>query len=780
VALSFTASYISTDFIGRFPLEYGNLARSVIVQLTQQQTDIIQHDHSHAKVVAVAGAGKTTTLALFIQQRLAMGVNPKRMLVIMYNKSAQLDFTQKLNQIMAPTRGRLPQVRTFHSLALKIYQGLIADSLLPSFEGDLISGVEQEKILFRLMQQCASKDTAQEILNDKKKWLDPMVSFIEVVKSGLDPAALVFKDQGLPSSCKFFIKVFEEFENWRTQSRRITYSDMLYDPCMLFSRRPDLAQKYSNHMDWVLVDEYQDINPVQQFLFETVAGQRAKAVVIGDPDQTIYEFRGSDSQIMLKHFDQHFTGAKHYRLSTTFRYGHDVALISNQLILQNKHREPVLAIANESNTDTQVKLHYQDDYAEQSMAIIRHAIQQYPAEQVAVLLRLWGMSAPIELAMLQENIPYQIAHGNWVLERYELQTFMMLLEISAGVFNQRAKFKQYQAWIMFLTFPALKIKRAELDQLAKVLAESGINALAKFNKLQFPDLSVWQKQQLENRMELIKLATDKRLRANQLFNRYIRETDFYKGISDSAFSRQQVDDRIATIQGFVRFIAKLNILACDAYEYLQTLKAIKLNQKKQTGVVISSIHRAKGLEWPVVILPALTEHYYPYQEKSDMQKATSIESERRLFYVAMTRAKQQLHLIAPHKEGSQHEISPFIQTINVEAILSVRKSVAQGDKQIALPKSLLDSVSRYIKQLDWPIKLTALVYKQATGVNLSAQTMGQIKPDNKLKQKERVNHHKFGDGFIHDETDRHWHIQFDDGQLRVLDKKIADPHVTWI
>jgi DNA helicase-2/ATP-dependent DNA helicase PcrA len=750
----------------------------VILQLTQEQTNIIQHDHCHAKVVAVAGAGKTTTLALFIQQRLIMGVNPKRMLVIMYNKSAQLDFSQKLRDIMPTNSGLLPQVRTFHSLALKIYQGLIADSLLPAFEGKIIAQSEQDQILWRLMQQCASKDTAQEILNDKKKWLDPMVSFIEMVKSGLDPASLVFKETGLPASCRFFIKVFEEFEQWRRQSRRITYSDMLYDPCMLFSRRPDLAQKYSNHMDWVLVDEYQDINPIQQFLLENVAGQRAKVVVIGDPDQTIYEFRGSNSQIMLTHFDQHFAGAKHYKLSTTFRYGHDVALLSNQLILQNKHREPVLAIANESNADTRVRLHYQDDYAEQSMSIIRHEITQQPAQNICILLRLWGMSAPIELALLQENIPYQMAHGSWVLERYELQTFMMLLEISAGVFGQRSKRGQYQAWLTFLTFPALKIKRAELDQLAKVLADAGEKAFNKFNKLQFPDLSVWQKQQLETRMGLIKLALDKRLRANQLFNRYIRETDFYKSISDSAFSRQQVDDRIATVQGFVRFMAKLNILACDAHEYLQGLKAVKEKQHKQTGIVISSIHRAKGLEWPVVILPALTEHYYPYQEKSDMQKATSVEGERRLFYVAMTRAKHQLHLIAPHKEGSQHEISPFIQTMNVAAALSVRKSMAQGLKEIALPKSILDSVSQYIKMLNWPIKLTALVYKQPSAAKFSSVKVD--KTDSGAMQKERVNHQKFGDGFIQEETERHWHIQFDDGQLRILDKKIADPHVSWI
>jgi len=750
----------------------------VILQLTQEQMDIIQHDHGHAKVVAVAGAGKTTTLAMFIQQRLSTGVNPKRLLVIMYNKSAQLDFTSKLSTLMKPLSGQpavqLPQVRTFHSLALKIYQGLIQDKCLPAFEGDLITQVEQDQLLWRLMQQHASKDIAQEILNDKKKWLDPMVSFMEQVKSALDPAAVAFKSSGLPSTCRFFIKVFDAFEQWRLQNRRITYSDMLYDPCMLFSRRPDLAQKYSNHMEWVLVDEYQDINPIQQFLLETVAGQRANVVVIGDPDQTIYEFRGSNSLFMLKVFDERFTGATRYSLSTTFRYGHDVALLSNQLILQNKNREPVIAIANENNPDTQVVLHHQDDYAEQTLQLIKQATINHPAEDIAVLIRLWGMSAPIELALLHENIPYQMPHGNWVLERYELQTFMMLLEISAGVFQLKKKWARYQSWLLFLTFPALKIKRIELDKLAKVLSEAD-DVMDRFTSLSLSDLSSWQQQQLENRMAIIKLAKDKRLRANQLFNRYIRETDFYKAVSDSAFSRQQVDDRIATVQGFVKFIAKLNINACDAHEYLQNLKLIKANQQKKSGVNISSIHRAKGLEWPTVILPALTEHYYPYQEKSDMQKATSVESERRLFYVAMTRAQHALHLIAPNAEGSQNEISPFIQSMAVPDLLKIRPSIKNGESDAILPKGAIESVRRYVDKLEWPISITQLVYKKPILKKKDKPAVGRSTE----MPAERVRHSAFGSGLIEFETDRHWHIQFDDGQLRVLDKKISDPLLSW-
>ncbi len=749
------------------------------MQLTQEQIQIIQHDKGHAKVVAVAGAGKTTTLAMFIQQRLSTGVNPKRLLVIMYNKSAQLDFTSKLSALMCSQPGlppvQLPQVRTFHSLALKIYQGLIQDKLLPAFEGELISQVEQDQLLWRLMQKFASKDIAQEILNDKKKWLDPMVSFMEQVKSVLDPAALAFKSSGLPLTCRFFIKVFDAFEEWRLQNRRITYSDMLYDPCMLFSRRPDLAQKYSNHMDWVLVDEYQDINPIQQFLLETVAGKRANVVVIGDPDQTIYEFRGSNSLFMLKVFDERFTDAIQYSLSTTFRYGHDVALLSNQLILQNTKREPVLAIANETNPNTQVILYHQDDYAEQTLHIIKQSMKNNPAEDIVILLRLWGMSAPIELALLHENIPYQMPHSNWVLERYELQTFMMLLEISAGVFHKKNKWKRYQSWLLFLTFPALKIKRIELDKLAKVLSESSDDDIDDFMSFSVSELSSWQQKQLENRMALIKLAKDQRLRANQLFNRYIRETDFYKAVSDSAFNRQQVDDRIATIQGFVKFIAKLNIKACDAYEYLQNLKLIKANQDKQSGVNISSIHRAKGLEWPTVILPGLTEHYYPYQEKSDMQKSVSIESERRLFYVAMTRVQRDLHLIAPSEEGSQNEISPFIQSMAVPYLLRVRPSIKNEKTDIALPQNAMESVRRYAEKLAWPISVTKLVYKKP--ISKKKANHETVKAAGLAS--ERVSHSAFGSGLIEFETERHWHIQFDDGQLRILDKKISDPLISW-
>jgi len=733
-----------------------------VLQLTAEQIQVVQHSQGHAKVTAVAGAGKTTTLAQFIRQRLLEGANPRRMMVIMYNKSAQVDFTRKLNQTLNGQAA--PQVRTFHSLGLKIYQRLVEQGLLPSIQGDIISQSEEEYMVWKCMQECASSPLAQEILNDKKKWLDPMMSYIERVKSCLEPPKVVYKQMSLPKVCDFFPRCFEAFEQWRKDRGRITYSDMLYDPCCLFSNRPDLAVGFANHMDWILVDEYQDINPIQQFLLTTLAGVRASVMVIGDPDQTIYEFRGSSSDFMRRHFDEAFSPTTHYELSHTFRYGHDVALLSNQLVSQNPDRTPVLAVAHDGNPNTKVTLSFYDDYGDQ---VLRILTSQSSSEmnQTAILLRIWGMSAPIELALLKENIPYQMPHSGWVLERYELQNFMMLLELAAGVFFDRSTRKQYLAWLQFLTFPALKIKRGDLEDLAQALAEAGDQAFYALSKMTFPNMSAWQKQQVESRLRICKWVNEPRLKAHQLFNRYIRETDFYKGISDSAFSKAQVDDRVMTVQGFTRFIATLNILASDAFDYLTTLKERHQNQVQGQGPLITSIHRSKGLEWPTVIIPGLTDRFYPYENEGDFQEASSIEGERRLLYVAMTRAQSALYLLAPRDSGQQG-VSPMLESIKVPQLLKVMKSVEASENSLALPKVLHSLVKQYATKVGWSLELKSV---QPVKPKVGQQNIEQT----------RLHHAVFGSGVLSRETDRHWHVMFDDGQSRVLDKQIAAPHIIW-
>mgnify|MGYP001284348047 CR=1 FL=1 len=179
-------------------------------QLTQEQQAVVAHKQGHARVIAVAGAGKTSTLTHFIQARLHDGVPARRMLVLMYNKAAQEDFQKRLTSLVSGQP--LPQIRTFHSLGLKIYDRLITMGALPQWQGKVLSDGETENIVWRLLQEIADDDTRQDILSQRRKWVEPAMAFLDLVKSGLLPAADVLETLDYPPECRIFTELFYRFE----------------------------------------------------------------------------------------------------------------------------------------------------------------------------------------------------------------------------------------------------------------------------------------------------------------------------------------------------------------------------------------------------------------------------------------------------------------------------------------------------------------------------------------------------------------------------------------
>ncbi|MEK9766632.1 MAG: ATP-dependent helicase, partial [Thalassolituus sp.] len=434
-------------------------------QLTQEQQAVVAHKQGHARVIAVAGAGKTSTLTHFIQARLHEGVPARRMLVLMYNKAAQEDFRARLSGLVSGSA--LPDVRTFHSLGLRIYQSLIQQGALPAYESKILSDGEIEGIVWRLLQEIADDDTRQDILSQRRKWVEPAVAFIDLVKAGLSPAADVYEQQDYPSACKIFVELFYRFEDWRRQQRRISYSDMIYDPVMCFRAHPEVADRFAGHMQWILVDEYQDINEVQQSLLRTLHGGRGSVMVIGDPDQTIYEFRGSCPEFIVSRFSQEFGEVTTYQLPHTFRYGHRLSLLANQLIHHNREREPVTGLSHSSTPKTRVALHTAANEAALTLKIVQDELERRDASDIAIIHRVWALCVPIELALLKANVPYQLDHSQSVLERWELRIFWLLLEIASGSFAERTQSKREESWLHILTTPFPKIRRAELEQIAR-------------------------------------------------------------------------------------------------------------------------------------------------------------------------------------------------------------------------------------------------------------------------------------------------------------------------
>jgi len=353
------------------------------------------------------------------------------------------------------------------------------------------------------------------------------------------------------------------------------------------------------------------------------------------------------------------------------------------------------------------------------------------------------------------------------------------------------------------------------------------------------DISKWQRQQLEDRGQVIEAAemastglvegsdandikqshtkkshTKKReLKAWQLAQQYINATDLYEGIKDSAFSAQQIEDRSETIKAFVSFLRVSNKPANQIFDYLHELKQRHEN-KQGSGVRITSIHKAKGLEWPVVIIPALSARYYPYEAEGTFTTKSSEESERRLFYVAMTRAKEDLYLIAPpawndkqsntktqaqkHQDDAQQTKnwpSKFLREADFALCNQVGGLIEQGEVltepkeleaiQIKKSQSLIERYSDKIK-FDLPIKLklkresAAASHRGATGI--APSTSFEIEDDEAEYQKGQwLVHGKLGKGRVVRDEKKYVTIYFSaDKKERKLDKTIAGPWLSEI
>lgn len=747
-----------------------------VANLTSQQQAVVNHRAGNAKVIAVAGAGKTTTLTHFIAARLADGVPPRRLLVLMYNKTAQTDFEDKLTRLL-PNRA-LPKIRTFHSLGLRIYHSLVERGYLPEFQPSLINDYEMETVVWRFLQQCADEDTRQDILSQRKKWVEPALAFIDRVKCDLLPASDIFAETGLPDSCRIFIQVFELFEDWRKQQQRITFADMLYDPVNYLKKNPDVAQIFRGHMQWILVDEYQDINAIQQYLLNILYdADSTSLMVIGDPDQTIYEFRGSRPEFISDDFDQQFSRPNQavvcYKLPHTFRYGHALSLLANHLITNNKQRPDVLCISHQDNFPTKVQLHLARYEPALVKTLVEAELKHREAEEIAIIHRVWALCAGIELALLQADIPYQLHNSQSVLDRWELKIFRILFAISDGVFGQQSVSVRQQSWLHMLSTPFPKIKRPVLESIAQLMSVHTQSFADALSAAIPDDLSPWQRQQLENRASLIEQAESGKVSACQLAQTYIDDTDLLSGLEEGAFSAQQVEDQQQTVMAFVRFLKDNPRASCDMHSYLQELKNRQKQQNNHRGVHLTSIHKSKGLEWPVVIIPGFNAHYFPYTPETEFATPASEESERRLLYVAMTRAQQQLHLLAPQsaakssdKPASQHTASRFQRQLRLKHSKQIAAAIEQHQHECRLDshQPMAPWLNRYVSETGSPLQL----------IQEQDSTPESCIIDSKYPAgaQQRVVHQTLGRGFVIAEDERYIQVRFqNERKIRTLDKE---------
>jgi len=311
------------------------------MKYTKEQLLVINHNiQSHALVSAVAGSGKTQTLIGRIKFLIDSGINSNKILVLMFNKSIQIEFRQRLIDVIGEANGSKVNVKTTHSLGNGFLNAFKRSGAIN------FNNISNNDFEIRDIIEKALKKAQLELKITKKVDQDRVVEFkdyISLLKSTM--ALKHHKIDALSAKDKKLVyKAFEISESEIRAKNILTFDDMLYATCKLFESNQAARKQAENIYSHIIVDEYQDINETQQYLIKCLAGSTNTVMAVGDVDQSIYGWRGSTPYYMLEGFMKDFIDAKHFKLSYTFRYGDLISLMANNIITNNKKRHKNICV----------------------------------------------------------------------------------------------------------------------------------------------------------------------------------------------------------------------------------------------------------------------------------------------------------------------------------------------------------------------------------------------------------------------------------------------------
>ena len=628
---------------------------------TEEQQAIINHGPGHAKVSAVAGSGKSATLVERVARLLTGGVDPAKLQVVMFNASASSSFNHRLRSRLSGSGIGIPEVRTFHSIGMRLCESLARYGCLPNWRLET-QDWKESRMATEAIEAVIQEKPAQE---DIESFLD----FIGLVKSDIIsaddkfPEATEITGKPMPD---YFVEAYARFEELRALAGIRFFSDLIHDPVMKLLSDDVLASKIGNRLDHLLVDEYQDINEVQQALITIIAGDRASVMVVGDSDQCVYEWRGARPEYLESLFDADFEDATNYRLSYTFRYGHRVSLLANHVISMNERLDEKLCLSHESTGDTLISMLPDKGNANAAVDALKGWVDQGRSlSEVAILVRLYGMSVPLELALLKERIPYQLDGRSNVFKRREAQMLLGYIRIAAGCLqlpspDGSSPMDYMQA---MLGQPSIGVNKKSLENLADILltrlgeAEDAVDAMIIRERA-----PAWMARKLRTRARLLDKASQFGLdgKASELMGLVRKSLSLEESLLRESIREETGRDKIEVCNSMIEFFGERSVAeVMNELDELMSESAANSYEGKPSAVTITSIHKAKGLEWPLVIVPGLREGSLPVKHADE--DGPRLEAERRLCYVAFTRAREHLLLLHPEDTDLQWHSSFGIQ-----------------------------------------------------------------------------------------------------------------------
>ena len=688
--------------------------------LNDEQARAVTHGDGPLLILAGAGSGKTKTLTHRIAYLIGeLKVFPSRILAVTFTNKAAKEMRQRLAKLLdedAENRQFMPWMGTFHSICVRILR----------MDGAHI-GLDKRFLIYDTDNQISLMKQIMKArgLTDKDIKPRAVLSVISNAKNEMRSAEDFSMSARGPREQKI-AELFFVYEKALKEAASLDFDDLLTKTVELLQNSPEIRQKWQRQFEYILIDEYQDTNAVQYALIKLLVNERRNLCVVGDDAQSIYSFRGADYTNILN-FERDFPGTTVVKLEQNYRSTGAILDLANSLIQHNIHRtDKNLWTANGDGIDPKLWQLYSET---EEALVIANEIQAQIANgrqygDVAVLYRTNAQSYAIERALRQSYIPYKIVGGLRFLDRAVVKDVLAYLRLLYQP-SDRVSF------LRIVNVPKRGIgtvsvaKFLDWNDAARRDIVSGLLAVEEADSL-----TARAKRPL---LELGKILEELRQEIDgspaELIEKIIKRTGYEDFINDGT---PQAEERMENI-GVLLAEAKAYVDVPAFLEEMALMSSADTAAEQQ--VTLMTLHAAKGLEFPVVFLAGLEEGILPHARVFDSGKADDIEEERRLCYVGVTRAREEL-------------------------FVSCASSRTQfGQIGYNMPSRFLDEMGLMVGGIDRPAQPPAEddFYSEEIGLEVG----------------DRVRSPSFGAGEIIDSEGLGVTVKFDDGKIKKLNVEFA-------
>lgn len=600
--------------------------------LNETQKEAVLDTEGYVLVLAGAGSGKTRVLTYRVAHLVDSGISPYCILAITFTNKATAEMKIRLTTLLGEENG--VWISTFHSLCATVLRK----------EADKI-GYQKN---FSIYDESDSSRVLKKVLREKHLEDSPMKDrfalFIGDAKNrGITPKELLTDISGIEENAELIVEVFERYEELLKLANAMDFDDLLYKTKTLFTECPDVLRRYQMRFRYIHVDEFQDTNGVQYELVKMLSKQWGNLFVVGDDDQSIYGWRGAVVENILN-FDKEFPEAKIHKLLRNYRSTSSILDAANNVIRNNqsRHRKELFTECGKG-----VRVEYCNAYNDRQEA--EHVVEQiislkrfhgYKNSDFAILVRANSLTRNFESLLNGSRVQYRVLGGFKFFDRKEVQDVIAYLRMVSNTHDSEAIER-------IINFPARGIGDTTVEKLSTYARQNMVDLFDVILESGAGALSGSAQKKVEEFKQLVSdLVSNKTLSLTEYVHYLIERVGFREAYEKSGKEEDEVRyENIMEFERHVKDFARTHEGA-TVESFLETVRlAPEREEEIYDGemVTLATMHAVKGLEFKVVFLVGCEEGIFP-TARAVKESADSIEEERRIMYVAITRARERLYI----------------------------------------------------------------------------------------------------------------------------------------